>query len=39
MSNNLVVNGFIVPKQVYLELINVYGLTHLEAMLVILDNT
>jgi hypothetical protein len=38
MNNTLVVDGFIVPKTVYLELTEVHGLTHLEAMLVILEN-
>lgn len=34
----LVVEGFKVPKKVFLELTEVYGLTDLEAMLVILEN-
>lgn len=38
MNNTIVVDGFIVPRSVYLELTEVYGLTKLEAMFIILDN-
>ena len=34
----LIVDGFKVPKKLFLELTNVYGLSNLEAMLVILEN-
>ena len=38
MKEFIIVDGFKVPKKVYLELTRVYGLEPLEAMLVILGN-
>jgi hypothetical protein len=37
-NNSIIVDGFIVPKAVYLNLTEVHGLTKLEAMYLILEN-
>ena len=37
-NTNIIVDGFIVPKTVYLNLTEVHGLTKLEAMYIILEN-